>query len=267
MLGTTFTELKCFNSLFIFKYIILTQNDHLLLFQNNMNFWKLYAYSFKLPIHNKKNSLNFVQICSYQMIGGLKMNGKKNVLNSDSCIYERRCTIFKRASSEFEKSLKIKDKVPTDYSLIYRVPHTLYLKFAQYSVICSSGVGLIFIANKYISFIPMNSPSSASMLISEVEFNWFLLSLALVNIAIGLFVSKCPLRMYANGDGKYKSIFIRFLPWNLSTHSFTKGEVEKVEPFLTILPWSDSYFRINRKKVIFQSDCFRKPSDLHDMLK
>uniref|UniRef100_A0A182N1W8 Uncharacterized protein n=1 Tax=Anopheles dirus TaxID=7168 RepID=A0A182N1W8_9DIPT len=104
----------------------------------------------------------------------------------------------------------------------------------------------------------------ATLTANETDLLYFLGFFFLTNVVIRIMVNQYPLRIYKN-EKKYVAVFEGQIPLLSKQLPFQQGDVVPVPPG-GVLPWQDSRYKINDKKVLLLEDYFRTPSELNAMM-
>lgn len=107
------------------------------------------------------------------------------------------------------------DRVPPNYSLIYRTAMENYIAWSMHvSSLTAAVIGGAAIY-QYASKAPLMDPQlvETTLVMHTEDIYVFALGFLAINAVLRLVVSKLPLRIYKNNDGKY---VLYFLPTNSS---------------------------------------------------
>lgn len=179
-------------------------------------------------------------------------------------------------SEKTEAKLKSIDKIPNEYTLIYRAPMTSYMNVAQATASISMLLLGVVGAYKYI----MNTTVNFSFISAVNEFNkvadipvdielFIMFSAFLIfNAGIYAITLRYPLRIYHHEQTSlYICVLKGFLPLNTRNISFCADEVRRHIPFMhSLLPWKNALFKVGKKTMFIMENNFRTPADFNTML-
>lgn len=164
---------------------------------------------------------------------------------------------------------KVKDRVPNDFDLIYRVRDTFGFNLCHLLITFTSfaaPLALLIIADNHDYKLPIHlmegmSVNSINELCAFVGFAYGILGLTLI------VVKRFPLRIYRKRNGgSYVACFSNLVfPWKISLMKFKRGDVRRLLESERY-PFQLSNYAINGSKVIFIEDHFYKPFDLEYMV-
>ncbi|GLV45798.1 uncharacterized protein CBL_02818 [Carabus blaptoides fortunei] len=169
------------------------------------------------------------------------------------------------------EKLKLNDNIPKQYELVYRCTMSSYLYAAQ----ISATIGALFVVivaifnydstNKFE--INLSGIDLHNIMQSEYQLIVFSAAFVLLNIAVMVLVSKFPVRIYFNAEGKkYIGVVHGKIPKTKNILEFNAGDV-KHTPKNGVLPWNEYYYKIkNGQTIIMLDHYFRKPDDMNIML-
>jgi hypothetical protein len=187
------------------------------------------------------------------------------------------CRQFSRIqfSQKTEAKLKSTDKIPSEFTLIYRAPMASYMNLAQavssISVLLLGGVG----AYKYVTDATGNFPLTFKInelnTLGDIQIDGELLvyfsAFIIFNVGIWAMTLRYPLRIYHHeGTNSYICVLKGFLPLNTKNISFSAGEIRKHIPLMySLLPWRDAMFKVGKKTMYILENYFRTPADFNTM--
>uniref|UniRef100_A0A7G3A9F8 Putative conserved plasma membrane protein n=1 Tax=Lutzomyia longipalpis TaxID=7200 RepID=A0A7G3A9F8_LUTLO len=168
-----------------------------------------------------------------------------------------------------EKKIRDMDKLPDDYTLIYRNPMYNYVTAVTYITSGSFLAIGIFAAHALItgelSFDAQNiedtvvGPLTSDITEVYIMGGFFIL----MNVILRITLNRFPLRIYRKGQ-EYLAIYTWRIPFRNVVLDFRQGDAVKV-PERGIL-WKDSRYTIKGRKNILLSEYFKAPIELHTML-
>lgn len=169
------------------------------------------------------------------------------------------------SSPKKEELLKNKDRIPSEFNLIYKSPIDKYVILGQR--ISSVGmIGLLGVGASELHKLSLPQIEfPVSHLLNNMEFTIMYFALAGSVLSVMAFISKFPLRLYHNPlNDEYIAIFVNLLGLP-SKMCFDRGQVEKLKPSGQ-LPWKNDKFSIQSKTVILLENHFRLPEDYNSLL-
>lgn len=170
-----------------------------------------------------------------------------------------------------ENQFRRKDGVPEGFTLIYKAPMEYYLTSCKnITTICSVVLGAMVVYNYSHLFELIGIPSTDEFemygLIScEQDVFFFIFAFTAMTLAIRVFISKYPLRIYRKAD-QYLAVYDSQLPLKYTHLQFARGQVTAAEPFL-LNPWKRETYKIKDYTSVLLIDYFKTPSELFQMLK
>ncbi|XP_061388987.1 uncharacterized protein LOC133324116 [Musca vetustissima] len=158
------------------------------------------------------------------------------------------------------------DRVPSDYSLIYRSTMENYVAWSMHvSSITATIIGGAA-AYQYASGEPLMDPSlvDTKLVMHTEDIYVFALGFLVINAVLRLVVSKFPLRIYKNNDGKYLAVYHSQFPGGVTHHHFDQGDVKEVT--YTFSPWNGSTYKLGNKTSLILDNYFKTAWEFEQML-
>lgn len=220
-----------------------------------------------------------LQICrSCRVISNKWKNGTKVFFNKGLCyttskkmlvmnygFFSQKRTFYSFWRKPSIEELRVKDKVPDQYKLIYKNSMDNYLLSTQIITTLSAAiVGLCLIVSDGIPYQLDNkaaAPDNSSII--------FITAFALVVVLLQVLLSKIPVRIYSFPQKK-KYLFVFYGNMPLTQKTFTCKVGDLIESSGGITPWKNSRYLLksgNQRMTIFLlDDFFRRPADLFIMM-
>ncbi|EDO63992.1 AGAP004983-PA [Anopheles gambiae str. PEST] len=176
--------------------------------------------------------------------------------------------LFRKAVIKREEYFLKKDNIPAGFSIVYRAPMENYLTtcniVTSFSFLAIGGICAFTYLKDFHHIVVPFEIEYATLTANETDLLYFLGFFFLINAVIRVMVNRYPLRIYRN-DKQYIAVFEGQIPLVTKQFSFQQGEVTPVPPG-GVLPWQESRYKINDKKVLLLEDYFRTPSELNAMM-
>ncbi|GAB0090343.1 hypothetical protein DMENIID0001_050690 [Sergentomyia squamirostris] len=170
-----------------------------------------------------------------------------------------------------EQKIREMDKLPSDYSLIYRNPMYNYVSGVTYVTAGSFlAIGTFLACSIYTGQLQYSLPESIEATADQTALSSDILEVyvmsgmfILMNAILRITINRFPLRIYRRGQ-QYLSIYT--WRWNFQNvkHEFKQGDVVKTPKSGFI--WQDCRYTINGRKNIILSEYFKTPAELYNMM-
>uniref|UniRef100_A0A3F2YTY6 Uncharacterized protein n=1 Tax=Anopheles christyi TaxID=43041 RepID=A0A3F2YTY6_9DIPT len=176
--------------------------------------------------------------------------------------------LCRKAVIKREEYFLKKDNIPAGFNIIYRAPMENYLTacniVTSFSFLAMGGICAFTYLKDFHHIVVPFEIEYATLTANETDLLYFLGFFFLINSVIRVMVNRYPLRIYRN-DKQYLAVFEGQIPLVKKQFGFQQGDVTPVPPG-GVLPWQESRYKINDKKVLLLEDYFRTPSELNVMM-
>ncbi|XP_060519365.1 uncharacterized protein LOC132697765 [Cylas formicarius] len=177
--------------------------------------------------------------------------------------------LFRKPS---KNQLRLKDKVPDGYELIYRNIADRYIFLCQLvNGVTILVVGVVTMLDldqaQKLQFNPNDQLKVAHKQTAK-EIVVYISVFIVIYVILQLLVSQVPVRVYCCPKSqKYLSIFYGNLPFTMRRLQFQVGDVKQASNNFMKLPWTEYQYEIkDQQKIILLEQYFRRPADLFIML-
>lgn len=169
-----------------------------------------------------------------------------------------------------EGTWRKKDKISQNYELIYKAPMKNYVfaasTFATLS--CATAVAGVAYYSFFFSYALYDQPVTlgGDLVVASnfSEFSVYIVTFFVINFLLKIFVDRFVLRLYRH-EKKYIAIFNGLLPHTINKWEFKLVEFSKMRPN-NVTPWSNSSYRLGKKKAILLDNYFKTPHDVNTLL-
>uniref|UniRef100_A0A1B6CVK2 Uncharacterized protein n=1 Tax=Clastoptera arizonana TaxID=38151 RepID=A0A1B6CVK2_9HEMI len=217
---------------------------------------------------NGYQAIERTSICDVKYL--IKQHIKNRDLNVQN--YIKSLSSFKSPSLIAEEKIRIEDKVPTNYNLIYKAPMLRYCQIAYVLAAFSTTVLPIWTYGNYFLLSAPELSNQMMKLNESLAIDGYndLLSFTIGSLifswSIILFVFKYPYRIYYSPQTKdYIAVISSSTPFKTKNIHF-KSALKVVPKILTFNFFYESLYQLGTTKYFLLENYFRKPIDLEIML-
>lgn len=111
---------------------------------------------------------------------------------------------FLLARKVSERKFKLKDKIPQEYTMIYKAPLEYYLSACNHITTASAFLLVGFSVFSYFNHDKMTSilkpyePMGGRVLVKDTDFYYFAIASVAINVVLRISAYRFPLRIYKN---------------------------------------------------------------------
>ncbi|XP_065368620.1 uncharacterized protein LOC135961077 [Calliphora vicina] len=188
--------------------------------------------------------------------------GERSISTTPSLLWFNQKFARAVSSKEREKRYLEKDRVPQNYTLIYKAPMESYVAWAMHVSTVTASIISTAAIYQYVNNQPILEPLDTTLIMNSDDIYYFAAGFLAINAALRLVVAMFPLRIYKD-QGKYLGIYHSQLPFNISHHQFEQGQVKAV--YYIFSPWNNATYKLGTKTSLLLEDYFKTPSEFHKM--
>lgn len=173
--------------------------------------------------------------------------------------------------------IRMKDRLPPDYRLIYRAPLGLYFAFSQgLTYVSLFLMGALAVERYFPEYFPSFGEKDPNHATFEAKVSGLVGSPTEVAIMLTVYAAMClsvmrlmwryPIRIYRRGDSEYRALFYGLIPGTKRRIIMQAGQVKK-EKSGGILPWQQSLYRTTQgHKLVVIEQYFQSPAEYNRLM-